>query len=373
MTDPKRAPGDDDERPGADPDARDAPASPYANLFNRADVERDPTADVGPEDDADLDTSDQDDLVEDEEPARRPRLALLLGGALLLAVIGVGLGVFFSQRPAQVGPNDVVARVGDADITRNDFLRRYVPGQDPQMTMDQLIEIELVVQAARSGGETVDEARLDQEIAEIRASYQGDDAAFMQELQAAYINSEDELRTLLGRQQLIEAMIREHTTVEQFRSRHILLAADSPEAIEQRRAEAEALLAQVQSGGDFAALAREHSDDPGSKEQGGELGWVPRGIFVAEYEDAVSAMQPGEIRLVQSVFGWHIIELQDDLEQRALEDQRYLQTPVGQQAFADTFLPWVEGLRAEAEQANRIAILVPPANLAPTVGPVPTP
>ena len=79
-----------------------------------------------------------------------------------------------------------------------------------------------------------------------------------------------------------------------------------------RRARAESLLKQAQGGADFAALARENSDDIGSKAQGGDLGWSTREAYEAPFADALFAMQKGEIRgPVRTRFGYHIIRLED--------------------------------------------------------------
>ncbi len=67
---------------------------------------------------------------------------------------------------------------------------------------------------------------------------------------------------------------------------------------------------QIVDGGDFAKLAREFSNDPGSGSQGGELGFVERGQFVPEFEAAALKMQPGELsQPVESAFGFHLIQL----------------------------------------------------------------
>lgn len=76
------------------------------------------------------------------------------------------------------------------------------------------------------------------------------------------------------------------------------------------RAKAQALLDSVNAGGDFAGLAKRHSEDPGSAAQGGDLGFVRRGQFVKEFETAVFSLQPGQISgIVETDFGFHIIQL----------------------------------------------------------------
>ena len=66
------------------------------------------------------------------------------------------------------------------------------------------------------------------------------------------------------------------------------------------------------AGADFGTLAKEYSEDPGSKDADGELGWVEKGKFVAEFERAAIALQKGEISMpVESPFGYHIIKLID--------------------------------------------------------------
>ncbi|MEZ4338385.1 MAG: peptidylprolyl isomerase [Sandaracinaceae bacterium] len=104
---------------------------------------------------------------------------------------------------------------------------------------------------------------------------------------------------------------------EQRRARHILIqvgedASDADRAA--KRAEAEGLLAQLQGGADFAALAREHSNDEGSAARGGDLGWFPRGRMVAPFEEAAFGAEPGTLidHLVESRFGFHIIQVQGE-------------------------------------------------------------
>lgn len=376
MTDPKPTdPNDlyDDPRDSAEPD-------PY---------------------DADSDTADTDDTTPATGRRRFP-VALIAVSVIMLIAIGVGLGVAFvptsplpsaaatpgtaasagaatdaptvptalplPQAIGEYNSPDQIVQVGDAAVTRGDFVRTYQPGEDPQQVIDQLVELELVVQEARSEGATIDEAAIDQQIADVRAQNEiTDDAAFATFLNKNKIVSVEELRDLLARDQLVEQMLLKHTTMEQAHARHILLAATA-DKIEARKAEAEALLKDLQGGADFAATAREKSEDPGSKDSGGDLGWQPRGLFVAPFDEAVFSMKKGELRLVQSDFGWHIIELLDEPEVRSIESRDILNTTPGSEAFQTTFLPWVAELRKNAEAGNKIKVLIPSDQLVQAPG-----
>ncbi|HYP71699.1 MAG TPA: peptidyl-prolyl cis-trans isomerase [Variovorax sp.] len=99
---------------------------------------------------------------------------------------------------------------------------------------------------------------------------------------------------------------------EQRQTSHILIAVPAgADAAAQKAAEEKAnkLAAEArQPGADFAALAKANSEDPGSKDAGGDLGWVEKNVMVKAFEDAVFAAKPGEVvGPVKSEFGYHII------------------------------------------------------------------
>lgn len=100
---------------------------------------------------------------------------------------------------------------------------------------------------------------------------------------------------------------------EQRRASHILVQLDA-EADEDAAAAARAKLAalerELEQGADFAALAREHSQDPGSAKRGGDLGFFSRGTMDGALEEAVFSMSPGEVRgPVRTRFGLHLVKL----------------------------------------------------------------
>ena len=107
-----------------------------------------------------------------------------------------------------------------------------------------------------------------------------------------------------------------YTTDEQRRASHILITAAKEAPSKDRstaKAKADALLAQLRKNpGDFAKLAKENSQDPGSAERGGDLDFFGKGMMVKPFEDAAYKLKKGEISdVIESEFGYHIIQVTD--------------------------------------------------------------
>ncbi len=107
----------------------------------------------------------------------------------------------------------------------------------------------------------------------------------------------------------------------QIRARHILVKTDSEglgEAAptkEEARKKAQSILERIRNGEDFAALAKENSDDPGSKDAGGDLGFFGRGSLGPQFDQAAFALKPGEVSdVVETNFGFHIIRVEEQRE-----------------------------------------------------------
>ncbi|HBB36968.1 MAG: Protein-export membrane protein secD, accessory membrane protein [Candidatus Moranbacteria bacterium GW2011_GWC1_45_18] len=129
------------------------------------------------------------------------------------------------------------------------------------------------------------------------------------------------------------------------------ISAEDKKYNEDQKKKAEDLLAQTKGGADFAELAKQNSEDPGSKDQGGDLGFVKKGTFVPEFDKVLfdSDLPPGQIypQIVESQFGYHIIkllEVKGDGEAKEVQAQHILLAiktppPVQQQPiFVDTGL-----------------------------------
>ena len=105
--------------------------------------------------------------------------------------------------------------------------------------------------------------------------------------------------------------IAEYTTPEQLRASHILLKTEGKDEAAVR-AQAEDVLKKAKAGADFAALAKQYSQDEGSAPNGGDLDYFGRGRMVPEFDAVAFAMEPGQISdLVKTSFGFHIIKLVD--------------------------------------------------------------
>jgi len=129
---------------------------------------------------------------------------------------------------------------------------------------------------------------------------------------------------------------------EEYHLRHILV-----ETLE----EAEAVLEKIKGGADFAELAKERSICP-SREKGGDLGFIARGITIKPFEDAAFVLKPGEIgEVVKTQFGYHIIKLEEisPERQKALEEAKvdieFILLPEKQQ---QAFTKWLSSLKDEA-------------------------
>ena len=104
-----------------------------------------------------------------------------------------------------------------------------------------------------------------------------------------------------------------YTHPEEVHARHILIEVPSgatPAQKAKAKAKAEAIMAQLRKGADFAKLAKTESEDPSNRSDGGDLGSFGRGQMIKPFEDAVFSMKPGEMRLVETKFGFHDVKVE---------------------------------------------------------------
>ena len=115
-------------------------------------------------------------------------------------------------------------------------------------------------------------------------------------------------------QQYYNEHVADYSVPEQAKSRHILISVP-PNADAKTdaaaKAKAEMVLKQLQAGGDWSKLAKQYSDDPGSKDMGGELGFAQRGKMVPAFDNAIFTQKIGDIAMVKTNFGYHIVQVEE--------------------------------------------------------------
>lgn len=141
-------------------------------------------------------------------------------------------------------------------------------------------------------------------------------------------------------------------SVTEVHARHILLKPSPIMNDQQARLKLEEIAADIKSGKTtFAAAAKEYSQDPGSANQGGDLGWATPDIFDPAFRDALTKLHKGQISApVHSSFGWHLIELLDtrkvDKTDAAQKDSAYRM--LMNRKFSEEAATWMQEQRASA-------------------------
>jgi len=248
--------------------------------------------------------------------------------------------------PAQLP--EIVARVNGAPIARAEFERavRSLEGQARgpvppdrrdaiyRQLVDQLVALKLLSQECVARKIAVADAEIESRLAEMKKPL-GTEQAFtaaLAERQMTLDTLKSEIRQQLQARKLVDAEIKPTVSVtdadvtdfyeknpdkfqelEAVHAAHIMIRTpDATDEAQKKKAKAEAtaVLAELKKGGDFAALARQHSQDAGSAANGGDLGLVPRGRTPPVFEQAAFALKPGQMSgVVETPAGYHIIKV----------------------------------------------------------------
>jgi peptidyl-prolyl cis-trans isomerase C len=244
----------------------------------------------------------------------------------------------------------VVAKVNGQEIKKDELVKsvQQMQGRMAEMgrgevadaafyrhVLDRMIGQRLLEQEAKTAGVTATDDEVKGQIDKLKHQFKSEED-FKKELAREGMSEAqlmDEARKGFTLQKFIETRIASQVKVsdEQVQAfynqnkdklqqparvhlRHVLIKVDPKAAAEEKKKakdKADAILARVKAGEDFGKLAREGSDDPGSKDNGGDLSWVSKGQTVPPFEKAAFALQkPNDISpVVESQFGYHVIQL----------------------------------------------------------------
>lgn len=249
--------------------------------------------------------------------------------------------------------------------------------------MDEMIERELVRQAAQKKGIEVSAQEVDSAVAELRKVFDNpqsyasrlENEGFTEESYRKHVEGMiaakrylDDIRAGAGTvsDRELEAYYRDNqqrlTLPEQLRVRQILLVWKSRGTRDDRaatRQQLTSILERARGGEDFAELARKYSEDPETAPMGGDMGFFHRGQRVPAFEQAAFALKPGEISgIVETPFGLHIIRLEERRDARLLsleEIREQLREHVHNEKAEQAVQSEIARLRETAE----IRILIP--------------
>lgn len=286
--------------------------------------------------------------------------------------------------PAAVSPlpvsdtsaDPVVVTVNDEEIRRSDLIRQMnLMAQqgmrvNPQQVLDQSIAERLLAQAAVETGH-VAAASAVQETYESIVAQVGGEATL--EMHLANTGSTlEELKKDLERQLNIQAVVDWKTadrisvpdasveayysdnpqSFERVQARHILIRSapdDPPEERAEARRRIEQIAERLKAGEDFAEVAREESEDPGSAAEGGDLGEFGRGRMVPAFEEAAFRLESGSTSdIVESQFGYHIIQVQEHQTTPLEEVEDRLRSALENQQRQEIIRNWLKELEEKA-------------------------
>lgn len=296
---------------------------------------------------------------------RRSRVVALL----VLALIGAtACGRYLSAGAAVV--NGVSISQDELDARLEGLLRQG--GAAPEGRVDiarevlsQMIQEELVRQEIERRGLRVPEEEVEAGLAQVRGRF-GSEQEFQSALQQQGFDvpslrrrlSEELLQNRLRADLIKDTPVpdaevrrqyqRTRRSFEEIRVRHILFSAEAGEDAALRRARS--ALARLRGGADFADLARRLSEDPGSAQQGGDLGFVRRGRFVPEFEQAAFSLRPRTVsEPVRSSFGYHLILVQARRIVPFAEAAEEIRTQLSQERGEQAFQTWLGEVLGSAE------------------------
>ena len=285
---------------------------------------------------------------------RTTRIAAAVGAAALCASLAACAN-------SSGGGN--IASVNGQAISRADFDKKLESSPAARQTLNQMVQQDLIDQYARDKKVDVSDAEIDKKLAETKARFPA--GQFEQILKQQGL-SEADVRQILKQQIVLEKATAGQVHVsdadvkayfdknrqlfdkpEQIKARHVLVADAKT---------AQSVFAKLKadpSDANWAALAKQYSTDPASKDKGGDLGYFGRGQMVPAFQDAAFSAKVGQvIGPVHSQFGYHVIQVEDRKPAQkaslaSAHDQ--IKTQLTQQQQSQQVPLFLQSLRANAK------------------------
>jgi peptidyl-prolyl cis-trans isomerase C len=257
--------------------------------------------------------------------------------ALCLVTLLASPGVWAQQQ------KDVLAKIGDRKITTTDLNRVigfYDAEQQKMIEKNPQLKEAILWQIVQ--GLVISKVAKDKGF-DKRPDIKGQQEMMVTNFLATQFMQKEVLDKVTITEAKVKAYYKDHQdafkTPEMIRVRHILIKAAPPTATEEEKKavkeKAQKVLERLKNGEDFAKVAAEVSDDPGTKDKGGDLDFFPKGSMIPAFEEAAFALKPGELSgVIETEYGYHIIKMEEKKE-AVLEPYDKIKDKVKDQALQE--------------------------------------
>ena len=316
---------------------------------------------------------------------KTPRILSIALAVVFAALVLVGCGGGSETKDV---PTDAVAVVGDQEISKEQFnaliaqakasakqqKRDFPKAGTPEYKNLQTQGLDYLVRRAefeQKAGDLdveVSDKQVNERLEQLKKQfYGGDDKKFRDSLKKLLL-TEDQVKKDVRAQLLEEALYKEVTedvkvTDEEIQAFYTKNKSQYQQAatrevrhiLVKTKKKADSLHGQLESGGDFAKLAKANSEDPGSKSQGGKL-TVSKGQTVPPFDKAAFSLDKGELSApIKTQYGWHIIEALSETKKASTTPLPQVKEAIKQQLLSEKktkeMREWIDGLKEEFDVA----------------------